>query len=189
MIQEQKLFAVYLGGNADGCSIEVHDVVFVIGTTIEETYPILVKKWFGNPNKCHIDSYMELQNIEGYQIGLSQKPPSSDIRMKLYFINFGAYKPGEFTEYHQNAFYVAESPAEAIKKARKELCLGLDTIHKDDLVQVDHVDNSIEYEVDDVLEVKHVDGYYIVLTPNAATKQEKPTSAYIRLDQLPLRKS
>lgn len=45
---KEKLFAVYLGGRADRCNIELHDVVFVVGSSIEETYPLLAKKWFGS---------------------------------------------------------------------------------------------------------------------------------------------
>jgi hypothetical protein len=50
-----KLFAVYLGGRAAGCMIETHDVVFVVGHSLEETYPQLIKKWFGIPEQLHID--------------------------------------------------------------------------------------------------------------------------------------
>jgi len=64
----EKLFAVYLGGRADGCNIELHDVVFVVGPSIEATYSLLAKKWFGNLQGFHIDSYVELQNIDGYKI-------------------------------------------------------------------------------------------------------------------------
>ena len=35
----QKLFAVYLGGRAPKANIELHDVVFVVGESIEQTYP------------------------------------------------------------------------------------------------------------------------------------------------------
>lgn len=45
-MNEPKLFAVYLGDRADRCNIEPHDVVFVVGSCIEETYPLLAKKWF-----------------------------------------------------------------------------------------------------------------------------------------------
>jgi hypothetical protein len=54
---KEKLFAVYLGGRADRCNIELHDVVFVVGSSIEETYPLLAKKWFGNLHGFHIDSF------------------------------------------------------------------------------------------------------------------------------------
>lgn len=39
-MNELKLFAVYLGGRADRCNIELHDVVFVVGSCIEETYRV-----------------------------------------------------------------------------------------------------------------------------------------------------
>src|SRR5262245_42006055 len=121
-MQKPKLFAVYLGGRADRCNIELHDVVFVVGSSIEETYPLLAKKWFGNLKGFHIDSYLHLKNVDGYEIELSKDPPKVDPLKKLYFINLGAYKPYDFTEYHQNAFYVSDAAPEAIRRAKSELC-------------------------------------------------------------------
>ena len=34
-----KLFLVVLGGRIDGCQVELHDVRFVVGPTIETTIP------------------------------------------------------------------------------------------------------------------------------------------------------
>jgi hypothetical protein len=181
---EKKLFAVYLGGRPDRCNIELHDVVFVVGSSIEETYPLLAKKWFGNLQGFHIDSYVELRNVDGYQIELSQDPPEGDSLKKLYFINLGAYKAGEFTEYHQSAFYVADSSSDAVRRAKSELCQGLQTIHKDDVVLLDRVSNPIDFDVDDVLELREVDSYNISLSPTTSIEQAIPVSAYIKLDFL-----
>lgn len=178
-----KLFAVYLGGRADRCNIEVHDVVFVVGDSIEETYTLLGKKWFGNLQGFHIDSYVELKNIDGYEIGISQEPIEESTK-KLYFINMGAYKSEEFTEYHQSAFYVADSVPDAIRRAQAELCQGLEVIHKDDMVILDKVGNPLEFDVDDVLEITEIDEYYIFLTPGAESVQPKPISKYIKLEEL-----
>jgi len=177
---KQKLFAVYLGGRADRCNIELHDVVFVIGSSIEETYPLLAKKWFGNLNGFHIDSYLHLKQVDGYEIELVKDPSKVDSLNKLYFINLGAYKPNEFTEYHQSAFYVAESAPEAVRSAKSELCQGLETIHKDDVVVLDCV--SQNYDVDDVLEISNVDEYFIALKPATSSERILPVSAYIKLD-------
>jgi hypothetical protein len=182
---EPKLFAVYLGGRADRCNIELHDVVFVVGSCIEETYPLLAKKWFGNLNHFHIDSYFHLKNIDGYEIALSKEPPQRNSSKKLYFINLGAYKAHEFTEYHQSAFYVTEDAPEAVRRAKSELCQGLQTIHKDDVVLLDHVSQS--FDVDDVLEIGNVDEYYISLNPTTSEECTLPVSAYIRLDTLLLK--
>ncbi|HEV8051511.1 MAG TPA: DUF1543 domain-containing protein [Parachlamydiaceae bacterium] len=180
----KKLFAVYLGGRADKCNIELHDVVFVVGSSIEETYPLLAKKWFGNLQGFHIDSYMELQHIDGYKIEVCKEHPKDKPLKKLYFINVGAYKTGEFTEYHQSEFYVAESSPEAIKRAMSELCKGMKTIHKDDVVVLDKVNHPLDFDVDDVLEIQEVDDYYISLKPSTSTKQMTPISAYLKLDFL-----
>lgn len=181
---KKKLFAVYLGGRADRCNIELHDVVFVVGSTIEETYPLLAKKWFGNLQGFHIDSYLELQNIDGYKIELSKDPTKGDSLKKLYFINLGAYKAGEFTEYHQSALYVADSSPDAIRKAKSELCQGLQTIHKDDVVLLDRVSNPVDFDIDDVLELQEVDSYNISLSPTTSIERMEPVSAYIKLDFL-----
>ena len=180
----KKLFAVYLGGKADRCNIELHDVVFVVGSTLEETYPMLAKKWFGNVDQFHIDSYIHLQSVDGYEIELVKEAPETDPLKKLYFINLGAYKPFEFTEYHQSAFYVTETAPEAIRRAKSELCQGLQTIHKDDVVLIDRVSDPLEYDVDDILEIEKVDEYYISLRPAASHEKPVPISAYIKLDSL-----
>lgn len=182
--EKKKLFAVYLGGRADGCNIELHDVVFVVGVSIEETYSLLAKKWFGNLQGFHIDSYVELQNIDGYKIELTQNPPKEISSKKLYFINLGAYKSGEFTEYHQSAFYIADSSQDAVERAKSELCQGLQTIHKDDVVVLDRVSNPLDFDVDDILELSKVDEYYVSLSPTTVTKREIPVSSYIKLDDL-----
>lgn len=184
----KKLFAVYLGGKADRCNIELHDVVFVVGSTIEETYQMLAEKWFGNRDGFHIDSYIHLQFIDGYEIQLVNDPSEVDPLKKLYFINLGAYKPFEFTEYHQSAFYVTESGPEAVARAKSELCQGLQTIHKDDVVLIDRVcnPNPTDFDVDDVLEIQKVDEYYISLKPTASQEKPMPISAYIKLDELVL---
>ena len=41
--------------------------------------------------------------------------------LKLFFLNLGGYKEGDFEEYHYKVVTVAKSKAEAIKKAKKNL--------------------------------------------------------------------
>lgn len=180
---DKKLFAVYLGGRADRCNIELHDVVFVVGSSIEETYPLLTKKWFGNPHQVHIDSYICLDHVDGHKIHLTKNAASADPSKKLYFINLGAYKPFEFTEYHQSAFYVSANAPEAVKRAKAELCQGLETIHKDDVVLLDRVNNHLDFDVDDVMEIQEVDEYTISLSPSKLPASV-PVSAYIKLDMV-----
>ena len=94
---EPKLFAVYLGGRAPRCNTELHDVTFAVGASIEETYEQLLRNWFGNPRRLHLDSWLELQVVDGHRIVLSAQPVEQ--AKKLYFVNLGAYQPGQFTEF------------------------------------------------------------------------------------------
>jgi uncharacterized protein DUF1543 len=160
-----KLFAVYLGGRAPRCNTELHDVVFVTGETIEATYEQLLTLWFGSPAGLHLDSWIELRVVDGFRVGLSATPSASG--RKLFFINLGAYLPGQFTELHANAFVVAES-AQAVKtRAKSELLRGTQSLHTDDL-----------YDLDDCLEVSEVGGHHVTLEPTTETQPFEPNNGY-----------
>lgn len=152
-----KLYAVLLGGRADGCNIELHDVVFTAAPSLDEAYPMLVNKWFGNKKRLHIDSSIELQQVDGYQVTLSKEKPQQD--KKIFFVNFGGYVPGQFGEKHEVSFYVGTSKPEVLARAKQELCLGTSEQHCDDNINVD-----------DIIALDQVDQYYIHLEP--ATQQQ-----------------
>jgi Domain of Unknown Function (DUF1543) len=162
---KKRLFAVYLGGRALRCNTELHDIVFVTGESIQTTYEKLMDKWFGDPLRLHIDSWLELQVVDGYRISLQSHPSVPD--KKLYFINLGAYLPGQFTELHANAFVVAANEAEVKKRAKAELLRGAQSIHTDDL-----------FDIDDCLEIVEVDGQHIHLKPTSEKVPFDPQSGY-----------
>ena len=56
-----RLFLVVLGGRVPGAHIELHDVRFVVGQTLEETLPALRRQWFGRRRGLHI------VNVGGYR--------------------------------------------------------------------------------------------------------------------------
>jgi len=64
------LYLVVLGGRAKKANIELHDVRWVVGSKIEDTYDTLRKDWFGSPKGLHIDSYKKIKHIDGYKINL-----------------------------------------------------------------------------------------------------------------------
>ena len=64
------LYLVVLGGKAKKANIELHDVRWVVGSKIEDTYDTLRKDWFGSPKGLHIDSYKKIKYIDGYKINL-----------------------------------------------------------------------------------------------------------------------
>ncbi len=145
-----KLFSVFLGGRADKCNIELHDVVFTLGEKIEDSYNDLLGKWFGLPDRLHIDSWVELNIVEGYKVSLSKEKNKTN--KKLYFVNLGAYEKNRFEELHESRFMVDINKINVKKRAKKQLLIGKEQVHLDDL-----------YDVDDCIEIRKVSGYYINL--------------------------
>lgn len=160
-----QLFAVCLGGTAERANTELHDVVFAVGSSIKDTYDQLIESWFGLPDGLHIDSWFPLQVIEGFRITLRSEP-SPDPR-KLYFINLGAYVPGELNEVHANTFLVASEKKEVIHRAKENYLKGCKFVHRDYL-----------YEVDECLEVVKVGKYFVHLEETAEVIPFEPTNAY-----------
>lgn len=171
-----KLFAVLLGGRAPGCHIELHDVVFVVGSSLEETYPILVNKWFGQMTKSlHVDASVELKHIDGHEIVLSDKPAKNNQGKSLYFVNFGGYKPDYFGEVHEINFYVCTSKAEAVAKAKKALCLSLHQQHCDDNLLIEEL-------IDDINVIEKIDQYYLHLNPTVLPQSLAVQAHYRKLN-------
>ena len=160
-----KLFAVYLGGRAPKCNTELHDVVFVVGPAITATYGQLMDKWFGDPLRVHLDSWLELRIVDGHRITLRATPAVGP--QKLFFINLGAYLPDQFTELHANAFVVAASEKDVKQRAKAELLKGAQSVHTDDL-----------FDIDDCLEIAEVDGHHIHLEATAESEAFAPNNGY-----------
>ena len=117
---ENKLFAVMLGGNPPGTNIEIHDLVFAVGPDIEKVGDQLLKAWFAPGKAPHVDSWMLLDNVDGYAVSLDHAPAPVGAP-DLWHVNLGFYEAGQtsFTEGHENHFVVATTADEA--KARAKL--------------------------------------------------------------------
>jgi hypothetical protein len=164
------LYAVLLGGRAEKCNIELHDVVFIVGRSLEAVYPQLVPKWFGLRKRLHIDASIKLQYVDGYEISVrSQKPENN--ALGLYFINFGGYKEGYFGEMHEINFYIATSKEEALARAKQTLCAGMSQQHCDD-----------NHLIDDIIRIETVDTYYLHFTPSTQQIPLTIEAHYRRLD-------
>ena len=46
-IEKIHLFLVVLGGRVEMANVELHDVRWVVGSKIEDTYDVLRRDWFG----------------------------------------------------------------------------------------------------------------------------------------------
>jgi len=118
-MDEPKLFAIMLGGNPAGAGIEVHDVVFTVGHSIEATQEQMLSAWFADGKAPHIDSWMELDVVDGARIILTTEDGSPE-SLDLWHVNLGYYETGNasFFEGHENLFVVAENADEAKARAK-----------------------------------------------------------------------
>ena len=163
------LFLVVLGGRAATSHIELHDVRWVVGTSIEDTIPTLRQQWFGLQSGLHIDSYKAIQHVDGYAIelikrrGLCKQPQqtsSAAMSDQLWFINLGGYDQDSLQELHQFGLVVAPSKQAAKARARRRWLSSALQVHKDDLHSLDRLDT-----IDDCLPIFNVDDWQIHLSP------------------------
>jgi len=130
------LFLVVLGGRAPGCHIELHDVRFVAGATIDEAIPALRRQWFGRREGLHLDAFMAVRAIDGWAVSLGLEPAAPGGE-RLWFVNLGAYRPDSLAELHHFGLVVARSPQAAKASAKRQWLRGALQPHKDDLAAVD----------------------------------------------------
>ncbi|MDP2634070.1 MULTISPECIES: DUF1543 domain-containing protein [unclassified Pseudoalteromonas] len=157
-----QLFMVYLGGRIQGCHIEMHDIRFVVGEAIEQCYTKLKSQWVGDKNSVHMDSFMAIKHIDGYQVEVVNQPVAQP--EKLFFVNLGAYRADSLAEQHDFALYVANDAEQAKQRAKEHLLAGLSHLHKDDL-----------HDVDDCFAIDLLDSQlHIKLTPSGQSQGIKP---------------
>ena len=140
---EKFLFLVVVGGRSPKANIELHDVRWVIGTKIEDTFDQLRNDWFGSNNGLHIDSYKKVDSIDGYKINLRNKVNRESknktlkkeriSNKKLWFVNIGGYDPSSMQEKHEFGLVVASSSSEAKNKAKSKWLIDCKKKHKDDI--------------------------------------------------------
>ena len=145
MVNQKKshLFLVVLGGRAKKANVELHDVRWVIGSKIEDTYSVLRRDWFGTLEGLHIDSYKKINYVDGYKINLknieNEKLKNNKIlnrnipKKNLWFVNIGGYDPSSMQEKHEFGLVVAKSSLEAKNIAKSKWLNGLKKKHKDDI--------------------------------------------------------
>lgn len=130
------LFVVYVGGKTATSLIEVHDIHFGLGETIEDTYDQIRNQWWGTPESLHLDAWGILKSVDNYDLGVETKPTTDEIN-QVFFVNLGGYDPDSFTELHKNIFVVASNEEEAKLKAKATI-LHWNVPHKDNLYAIEN---------------------------------------------------
>ena len=150
------LFLVVLGGRAKKANVELHDVRWVVGSKIEDTYNALRRDWFGIFEGLHIDSYKKISYVDGYKINLKNiENEKSKInkfhkinfhQQNLWFVNIGGYDPTSMQEKHEFGLVVAKSSSEAKNKAKSKWLNGYKKKHKDDITNLKKLSTLDDFE-------------------------------------------
>ncbi|MCP9792015.1 DUF1543 domain-containing protein [Vulcanococcus limneticus Candia 3F8] len=135
-MQAPCLFLAVLGGRTDRSNIELHDVRFVAGPSIEATFSELRRQWFGRRQGLHLDAFMAVRAIDGHTVRLGREPGAPRAE-RLWFVNLGAYRPDCLAELHHFGLVVAPTAAAASAEARRRWLRDGLLQHKDDLCAVD----------------------------------------------------
>ena len=186
------LFLVVLGGRAEKANVELHDVRWVVGSKIEDTFNNLRKNWFGSIDGLHIDSFKKIEYIDGYKINLKNfeknkiknKQSSNQInpQKNLWFVNIGGYDPSSMQEKHEFGLVVASSSLEAKNTAKTKWLSGCKKKHKDDIASV-----KMLISCDDCQIIKNIDSWEIelILENNLVEETNYPDwYGYKRIDKV-----
>ncbi len=131
-----KLFVVIVGGEIEGCHVELHDTRFVAGERIEDCYEALRSQWWGTPRSLHLDAWGPLEWADGYRIGLARSGGDGAGELRLWHLNLGGYDRTRFEELHRNLFLVAPDWRSAKARALAGLA-GWTSPHKDYVFDVE----------------------------------------------------
>ena len=180
------LFIVVLGGRSLKSNIEIHDVRWVLGESLEDTFPELRKQWLGKLNGLHIDSYKRIEYVDGYKISISKSNKKNLTHQKqeyksLWFINLGGYNPKKMYEEHEFTLVVAKKAIDAKKKARKNWISNLKNKHNDDLSSIKDFE-----QVDDIHSIRKIKSWEIKLIHDPEERAEKLIPdwyGYMRIDK------
>ena len=191
-LEKKFIFLVFLGGKSKKSNIELHDVRWVVGSKIEDTYDVLRKDWFGCIEGLHIDSYKKIKSVDGYYVKLKKivgnkrqnnhEVDNRGSKKTLWFVNLGGYDPNSMQEKHEFGLVVADSKLEAKKKAKSKWLIGLEKKHKDDITSL-----RMLIRCDDCEAIKKLGEWEIELTPSNNLVEETNSPdwyGYRRIDLL-----
>jgi hypothetical protein len=170
-LENNFLYLVVLGGRAKKANIELHDVRWVVGSKIEDTYDTLRKDWFGSPKGLHIDSYKKIKYLDGYKIILknfendkinkNQLANRTKNQKNLWFVNIGGYDPSSMQEKHEFGLVIASNKLEAKNKAKSKWLIGYEKKHKDDMASIEILISCDNCEL-----IKKIGNWKIELIPD-----------------------
>lgn len=183
-----KLFMLILGATPKSRHIEQHDIFFGIADEIKDLVPDIIAYWPEAEGRIHIDAWREVNAVGEYNISIGEKeiPGNEVASTKLFFLNLGGYKRGEFEEYHYKMLAVSPEKGDAIQQAKqtafyKHTGYPGATSHIDDKYGVD-VDDV--YAIEDILPSTFKEKYDIIITKADNAQEDELHIGYYKLNKL-----
>lgn len=181
-----KLFMLLLGCKPKGRHTEQHDIFFTIGKDLKSIIPDINAFW-PEGGRIHIDAWREVNAIDGFKIDVADKKNMlKSQKHKLFFLNLGGYKPGEFEEFHYKLIVAAEKKSDAIQQA-KSTAFYLHTGFKGASA---HIDDKYGIDVDDIYEITDIlpesikSKYAIRISVSKNAKDDKMKLGYTNLSKI-----
>ena len=179
-----KLFMLLIGATPPGRHTEQHDVFFTIADSIKDVIPDVVAFWPEAKGKLHFDAWREVTIVNSFRIEVTEGS-REETNARLFFINLGGYKKGEFEEFHYKMIVAATDKGHAVMQAKQTAFFrhtgfkGANA-HIDDKYGVD-VDDI--YAIADILPASVKDRYNIVVSKSEEELPEDEIHlGYFKLD-------
>ena len=179
-----------LGCRPAGRNTEQHDMLFGIAPTIKDLVPEIKAFWPEAKGVLHVDAWREVTNVNGFGIQVVEKEAENENtdahELKLFFLNLGGYKRGEFDEFHYKMLAVAKDQASAVKQAKQTAFYK----HTGFESAPSHIDDKFGVDVDDLYQVKDIlsdeakQKYSLQLIPDYAGPEDELYLGYFKLDRL-----
>jgi hypothetical protein len=165
-MEKLQLFVVLLGGYNPGDMIESHNLFIGVGDELKSLLPQMKKSW---PGVTHVDGYMILKHVDGFNIEIKAgSPPAFGFPM-LVVGNIGFYKEGKFAEFHNLIPFVLTGEHDSISEKLKRDPDFLEGQGLDERFR-SHLDDKhtiTAFDIDDIIDVqKKIPGYKVELVPS-----------------------
>jgi hypothetical protein len=186
-MQQLKLFMMMLGCRPAGRNTEQHDMFFGIAPAMSDLVPAIKAFWPEAKGNVHVDAWREVTQVDGYQVQVLPREEAADEEAdKLFFLNLGGYKAGEFDEFHYKMLVVARDSAAAVKQAKQSAFYK----HTGFKGATSHIDDKFGVDIDELYQVKDIlpedlkQKYTIHLSPSEADTADELHLGYFQLHKL-----
>ena len=183
-MKEVNLFMMLLGSKPPGRNTEQHDIFFTVAKELRDCVPDIKSFWPEAAKNIHIDAWRNVSFVNRHSVKVIEKDRNlfTSDEVKLFFINLGGYKAGEFEEYHYKQIIAAKDRASAIQQAKAAVFFRHHTSP--------HVDDKYGIDVDDIYDIEEIlpqsvkERYSIVVNPAKDLAEDEIHLGYFKLDKL-----